>query len=141
MMDRILFSGRKLGVLKSALAAYAQRGRVHAANIANVDTPGYRAKEVRFEDDLRLALRTQPAGLMARTDQRHVAPIGDMPRGRTELREAESSLTTNGINNVEIDREMADLAANTLRFDVAAELVARTYRGMKSAIRGRPGSA
>ena len=141
MIGRILFSGRKLGVLKEALAAYAERGRVHAANIANANTPGYRAKEVRFEDDLRLALRMQSAGCMERTDARHLTTSGELPGGRVEPREAESSLTTNGINNVEIDREMADLAANTLRFDMAAELVARTYRGMKSAIRGRAGSA
>jgi flagellar basal-body rod protein FlgB len=141
MIDRILFGGRKLSVLKGALAAYAERGRVHAANIANADTPGYRAQEVRFEDDLRLALRTQSSGRMERTDARHLGPTGELPRGRVQPREAESSLTTNGINNVEIDREMADLAANTLRYDMAAELVARAYRGMKAAIRGRPGSA
>ena len=90
MIDRILFGGRKLGVLKGALAAYAERGRVHAANIANADTPGYRAQQVRFEDDLRLALRTQSSGRLERTDVRHLGPSGELPRGRVEPREAQS---------------------------------------------------
>lgn len=141
MIDRILFSGTKLQVLKTALDAYAQRGKVHAANIANAETPGYRAREVEFENDLALALRSADQGRLETTQARHLSPAGQLPRGEVTYRNPPSAYLENGVNDVQIDREMADLAANTMRFNVAAELVSRAYRGMKSAIRGRPGMA
>ena len=141
MIDRILFSGTKLQVLKTALDAYARRGKVHAANIANAETPGYRAREVQFENDLALALRSADQGRLETTQPRHVSPASQLPRGEVTYRNPPSAYLENGVNDVQIDREMADLAANTMRFNVAAELVSRAYRGMKSAIRGRPGMA
>lgn len=137
MIDRILFGQEKLRVLKSALGAYAERGRVHAANVANAETPGYKAREVRFEEDLNLALRTRGHGHLARTDGRHLPGPSSFPGGEVVARNPTSDVSGNGINDVEIDREMADIAENTLRYTVAAELVARTYSGMKAAIRGR----
>lgn len=137
MIEKILFGQEKLRVLKTALGAYAERGRVHAANVANAETPGYKARELRFEEDLNLALRTRGQGQLARTDGRHLPGPSTLPQGEVVVRNPTSAVNGNGINDVEIDREMADLAENTLRFTVAAELVARTYSGMKAAIRGR----
>jgi flagellar basal-body rod protein FlgB len=138
MIERILFTSEKLSVLKRALDAYADRSKVHARNIANADTPGYRAREIRFEDDLRLALRTGGKGSVERTHERHLGSPGKLPEGRLALRTPSSNWTSNGVNNVEIDREMSDVASNTLRYTVAAELVTRAYEGMRKAIFGRP---
>jgi flagellar basal-body rod protein FlgB len=137
MIDRILFGGTKLGVLKRALDAYADRSRVHAENVANVETPGYRSQEIRFEDDLRLALRTDGSHRMAATNERHIGADSRWPQGRPVARNPVSAWNGNGVNDVDIDREMADIADNTLRYTVAAELVSRAYQGMRDAIRGR----
>ncbi|NNE44633.1 MAG: flagellar basal body rod protein FlgB [Gemmatimonadetes bacterium] len=137
MMDRILFGGQKLNVLKSALDAYADRAKVHAQNVANAETPGYRSQEVRFEEDLRLALRTSGDHQMMTTNPRHVGAGANLPSGTRMTRNPISELNGNGINDVDIDREMADIADNTLRFTVAADLVSRAYSGMRNAIRGR----
>ncbi|TVQ66266.1 MAG: flagellar basal body rod protein FlgB [Balneolaceae bacterium] len=50
-------------LLARAMDTYSLRQRVTAANIANIDTPGYKKKEVKFEDELR---RVQEAGKMSR---------------------------------------------------------------------------
>ena len=138
-MDRILFGARPLAATKQALDIYAERGRVHARNVANAETPGYRAQEVRFEDDLKLALRTQAAGSLERTQPRHLPAADTMPGGRVTARHGSGPWSGNGINDVEIDKEMADIARNTERFTVAAEMVKRTYDGLLKAIHGRPG--
>lgn len=138
MIDRILFSARALTVTKDALDVYAERGRVHARNVANAETPGYRTQEVRFEDDLRLALRTTGEGRLARTNDRHMPADGALPGARVVQRNPGSIWSGNGINDVEIDHEMAEIARNTTRFTVAAEMVRRTYEGLKKAIHGRP---
>jgi flagellar basal-body rod protein FlgB len=138
MIDRILFSSEALRVQKRALDVYAQRGRVHARNVANAETPGYRAEQVRFEEDLQLALRTTGEGRVARTDERHLGAAEDLPRGVLERRNPASAWTGTGVNDVEIDREMADIAANTMRYTVSADLVRRAYSGLRKAIHGRP---
>jgi flagellar basal-body rod protein FlgB len=137
MIEKMLFSEEKLRVLKAALGAYSERGRVHAANVANAETPGYRTREVRFEEDLQLALRTRNGARVETTNPRHLPASAALPEGQVRHRNPTSSVSGNGINDVEIDREMADIAENTIKYTVAAELVARTYAGMKAAIRGR----
>ena len=140
MIDRFLFSSSTLATQKRALDVYAQRGRVHARNVANAETPGYRAQEVRFEDDLQLALRTTGKGSMAATHEKHFGAKSELPAGKLGVRNPSSRWTSNGVNDVEIDREMADIAANTLRYTVSAELVSRAYSGIRKAIRGRLGA-
>ncbi len=137
MIDRILFSSKTLATQKRALDAYAERGRVHARNVANAETPGYRAREVRFEEDLQLALRTTGDGRLSTTSEKHIGHADQLPGGRLEFRNS-SPWAGNGINDVEIDREMADIAANTLRYTVSADLVSRAYSGLRKAIHGRP---
>ncbi|MGQ0720037.1 MAG: flagellar basal body rod protein FlgB [Candidatus Eiseniibacteriota bacterium] len=137
MIDRILFGGTSLNVLKRALGAYSDRAKVHARNVANAETPGYRSQEIRFEQDLRLALRTNGEHRVARTHETHLGPDSEWPQGRLFARHPVSEWNANGINDVDIDREMADVAHNTLRYTVAADLVSRAYRGMRDAIRGR----
>ena len=137
MIDRILFGGTSLNVLKRALGVYSDRAKVHARNVANAETPGYRSQEIRFEDDLRLALRTHGEHQLARTHETHLGPQSQWPEGRLSARNPISVWNSNGINDVDIDREMADVAHNTLRYTVAAELVSRAYQGMREAIRGR----
>lgn len=137
MIDRILFGSRSLVATKQALDVYAERGRVHARNVANAETPGYRAQEVRFEDDLKLALRTTGEGRLARTQERHLPAAGSLPGTRVAARNPPGAWSGNGINDVEIDHEMAEIARNTTRFTVAAEMVRRTYEGLRKAIHGR----
>ena len=138
MIDRILFGQPTLDVTKRALDVYADRGRVHAKNVANAETPGYRAQEVKFEEDLQLALRMNAAGGEVRkTQPNHLGVDGEYPVGRVAARNPESVLTASGYNDVEIDREMSDIARNTMRFTVAAEMVSRAYQGMRAAILGR----
>ncbi|MBZ0267612.1 flagellar basal body rod protein FlgB [bacterium] len=138
MLNDILFSSRTLQTSKNALEVYSDRERVHARNIANAETPGYRSQQVRFEEDLQLALRTSSEGHLATTDPRHVGGGNQLPHGTVEYRKPASEWNTNGVNDVDIDREMADVAQNTMRFTVTAEMVRQAYQGLRKAIHGRP---
>jgi len=138
VLNDILFSGKALATTKRALDVYAARDRVHARNVANAETPGYRSQEVRFEEDLQLALRTDGAGRLETTNERHLGAAGPLPSPRVVARHPQSAWNANGINDVDIDREMADIARNTMRFTVAAEMVRQAYQGLRKAIYGRP---
>ena len=133
-LDRVLFNKTKAPILTAVLDVTQLRQRVIADNIANVSTKGFRRKEVRFEEYLdsfvgkaRVEGRT--------TDPRHIAlPTG---LGSPEVFEPETGLNDSGINNVDIDKEMAKLAENHLFFNVGARLLSGTFDALKKSITGR----
>ena len=61
------------------------------------------------------------------------------PINNPEVFEPETELNDAGLNNVDVDKEMATLAENHLFFNVGARLLAGTFDGLKKSIVGRPG--
>lgn len=134
MISRGIFEGAHLGHLKQALDVYARRHKVVADNITNVETTGYSARELRFEEYLAGA-KMRLKG--ATTDSAHLN-LGqrDLDDSRMDVSETDS-IFDNGINNVDIDREMTDLATNDLSYRLATRLLSMKYQNLRSAIRGR----
>ncbi len=90
----------------------AQRQRLVASNLANLDTPGYRTKDVDFQFEyMSLAPGAQP----------HVI-------------EPQGLVVKNDGNNVSLDREARLLAENALRFNVATSLLRGELRELRKAI-------
>jgi flagellar basal-body rod protein FlgB len=114
-------------VLVRALDALALRQQVTASNIANADTPGFQASQVRFESILQRALSMRPGELsLMRTDPRHLLPGGlDPAQVEPHLVELSSTRMRNDGNNVDIDYEMGLLAETTLRYSAVSEALAR----------------
>jgi flagellar basal-body rod protein FlgB len=134
MVKNALFDQARLSALQQALQAYAQRHRVVSDNIANVQTEDYAAQEFRFEEYLD---RAQHRLQGVKTHSAH------LPVGRRPL-EVESGQVApqqndfdNGVNNVDIDREMADLATTDLSYRLATRLLSMKYRMLRGAITGR----
>ncbi|MBI5059641.1 flagellar basal body rod protein FlgB [candidate division KSB1 bacterium] len=127
-------------VLKKTLDANALRQRTHAQNIANAETPGYRRLAVDFEQQLKQVLDDDIDG-MAQTNPRHMNGNG----ARVELEALAATTRTEpldpnspGINGVNIDLEMAEMAETQLRYLTSLELLKRRYAGIKAAIKGQP---
>jgi flagellar basal-body rod protein FlgB len=134
-----LFDGTKIPVLNRALDAYALRQRVIAGNLANITTPGYKAQSVKFEEELSGALQSGSIPGMT-TDPRHM-PIGGQAATATPVVQTppvgeQADALASGVNNVDLDQEMAELAKNQLRFRFAARLIGDTFRGIQKSIRG-----
>ena len=126
-----------IAALKKGLDAWAMRQRAHAQNIANAETPGYRRVVVDFEAKLREALGGNSSGEIARTNPRHMQLSNpDISQLRPELRREPLDPNGSGVNGVDIDREMAEMAETQLRYLTAVELLKRRYEGLKSVIRG-----
>jgi flagellar basal-body rod protein FlgB len=112
--------------LRAALSGLAARQRVISNNVANVDTPNFKASVVNFEDVLRDAVagRAGPQGgsqaaLNARVSQ---ALVVDDTEGRADG------------NHVDIDREMVQLAETTLSFGALTQVMAARLAIMRSVI-------
>lgn len=107
-----MFLDRTGADLGNALSYFSKRQEVIAANIANLDTPGYKAQDVE-----------QPAnfsGILAGFD--------------ATVRETTGLTVRNDGNNVNIDREARSLAENTMKFNLATQMLRGELRGVKSAI-------
>ena len=137
MMREMLFNQTSMPVIKSTLDAAMLRSRTVANNIANINTPGYRRVEVSFEKELREALdRTKLKG--TRTDEKHLQ-VGkkDLSDVSAKAYKPVDPTLPSGVNNVDIDTEMAKLAEAQIMYNYAVKFGQGIYRKLNSAIQGR----
>ncbi len=134
MIKTGLFDQNHLSTLKKAVGVYARRHQVTAENIANVETQGYRAQEYKFEEYLEGAGRRLQG---FKTHEGHLS-LGrrDLAGTEGETHDAESFFD-NGVNNVDIDKEMTTLATNDLSYRLATRLLSMRYQVLRGAIKGR----
>lgn len=115
-----------VAVATRSLDALALRMRLTANNVANVDTPNFKASEVQFESVLRQALGSSPGTLVAmRTHQQHLLNGSSTAGMEPKIVEASGTSLRNDGNNVDIEREMATLAETTLQFNALTEALSR----------------
>ncbi len=109
--------------LPLAMDVASLRNEVYAHNIANAETPGYKRREVSFEDSFKKAL----AGDELRLKTSRVRHIPNYPVSldgvEPDLTRIKNTYITNDGNNVDIDKEMAALSANTLRYQTLTRLM------------------
>ncbi len=119
-------------VMKSGLDASSARQKAISSNIANVNTPGYKVSKVHFESELEKAL-DKTGRSMVKTHENHLGGA-TASEVRGEIRVSDSiSMDENG-NNVDIDREMVDLAANEIYYSALIEQVNRKLSIMSHVI-------
>lgn len=129
-----LFDQSHLSTLKKAVDVYARRHQVTSQNIANVETRGYQSQKLKFEEYLDGA----DSRLLGRTTN-----ANHLPLGRSQIDRAEASIEDtrstydNGVNNVDIDNEMTDLATNDLSYRLATRLLSMRYQMLRGGISGK----
>ena len=125
--------------LKKTLDAQAMRQRAHTQNIANAETPGYKRVAVDFEDQLKSVLANEQSSTLSTSDPRHMSTGGNgtLEDLSATTHEEATDPTGTGVNAVNIDFEMAQMAETQLRYMTALELLKRRYSSLKSAIKGQ----
>ena len=114
-----LFADRLTGAVEAGLDGVALRQRVIADNIANAETPGFRARRVSFEESL-------AAALAAGTPEAATATVLD------------AGTEPNGVGNtVRLEREVADLVKSGLQYDALVAALNYKLGLLRSAIEGR----
>jgi flagellar basal-body rod protein FlgB len=134
-MIRDLFSST-LDVLHKTLDLRQQRHTVLASNIANAETPGFVAKDVRFEEVLQAAATPPQPVPLRQTHPEHLPHIYPTSIGNVQgtLVATLSDDVGHDLNTVSIDREMAKLMTNTLHYNASAEMLSRAFDQLKRTV-------
>lgn len=106
------------------------RQSVAAGNLANLDTPGYRTKDVQFADVLDGELS---AGIITTTNARHIGPPGGSS-APPEASEASGLAPRRDGNNVQLDRELLGMTKAAGDFNAAQTVLAAKFRLVRYAI-------
>ena len=119
-----------INVLEKAADAANSRNEILSNNIANVDTPNYKRKDVSFENYLEQAL-IGPESLDNRVADvnTHLSDFG----GMTYTDHSTLSYRLDG-NNVDIDTESAYLAENQIRYNALVEQIGQEFSRYKTVL-------
>jgi flagellar basal-body rod protein FlgB len=125
-----------LGFHASAIAVRAERQQVIASNIANADTPHYRAKDLDFAAALRDARNGRSAhATLVRTSSRHMQPPPELNAPEHVVYRTARQPSADG-NTVELDRERAQFASNALHYEANLTFLTMQIKGLLTAIQG-----
>lgn len=119
-------------MLENYLAFCAAKNKVINKNIANVGTKDYKREDVAFKDLLQENINSS----LKTTNDKHLGANNteDVPGGFEVVNDKNSDMAS-GVNNVDIDNEMADLAENSIKYKFAAKKIGTFYRDIQEAIK------
>jgi flagellar basal-body rod protein FlgB len=128
---------KEFGFLHQALGLRSHRQQVLASNIANADTPNYKAKDFDFAAELRRAEggKGGQAGL-AVTNARHLRPAASVPSEVKELFRTDVQASIDG-NTVSMDMERAQFTDNALHYQFLVDRISGKVRDLLLAARGQ----
>jgi flagellar basal-body rod protein FlgB len=122
-----------MGFHQKAMDVRTQRMEVISGNLANANTPGYKARDIDFQKAMQSAQSERNHNL-TRTHENHIK--GTMrPQGDLEYRVPDQPDTGDG-NTVDVQIERNNFLDNGLRYQASIEFMNGKIKGMKKAISG-----
>ena len=123
-----------LGLMGKVLDMQLQRQNVVSSNMANVKTPGYKARSLNFEDELQAALGLDAKGRMSRTDQKHMPAVFDPKGFGPEWERAFKPRIIHGEDRVDLDKEMSIMAKTNLHYSALTSVIRSRFEGLRNII-------
>ena len=125
---------RQIHLTAKVMDLRLQRQNIVTGNIANVNTPGYKARRLEFEDKFQAALDQNSLGKMTRTQPSHMPtnfnPDGFVGEGFDDFRAREIY----GQDSVNLDAEMATNAKNTMMYNALAQVIKKDFSDITKVI-------
>lgn len=122
-----------LGIHEQALTLRTKRAEILANNIANVDTPGFKARDLNFKNVLE-GYESQSLKLRS-THSGHIG-MGDDEYGDPSIQFRVPDQASIDGNTVDAHREKAEYLKNSLQFQAGFRFLNGSLKGLKSALRG-----
>lgn len=111
-------------ILTKLIGFRSDRHRIISSNIANIDTPGYTARDLKFK----MVMAEVTDNRLTKTHEKH------LPSGKSESLKMEIEVIDSG-EKVDLDNEMVNLAENHLRHNLSIEFLSRKFRSINNIIK------
>lgn len=123
------------GIHGDALKLRARRTAQLAANIANADTPNYKAKDIDFQTAMKQAQQANGASTLKRTQHGHMTMSGIAGQQVPMQHRTPSQPSVDG-NTVNVQVEQAEFAKNAVEFQASFNFLNGRIKGLLTAIKG-----
>lgn len=124
-----------LGIHESALYMQSRRAELLASNLANVDTPGYKARDIDFRQAMQAAAGEDGAAHLNKTNSFHMLP-DDETGGLDVLYRQPYQASLDG-NSVEHQVELAAYSDNAMRYLASLRILNNKLNTLRTAIKGQ----
>lgn len=125
---------KAFGVHENAMHLQSRRAQLLSQNLANSDTPGYKAKDIDFKSALKSMSNGNQKASLKTTQGKHIQPQGFF-MGAEELYRNPMQPSLDG-NTVDPHVEMSEFTENSMRYLMTLRFMSGRINGMLSAIRG-----
>jgi flagellar basal-body rod protein FlgB len=123
-----------VGLMSKVLDMQLERQNVVSSNLANIKTPGYKARKLMFEDELQVALGLDAKGKVTRTDRKHIPAVFSPETFGAEWEKTFKPRIIHGEDRVDLDKEMAVMAKTNLHYTALATIIRSKFEGLKQII-------
>ncbi|MAT57544.1 MAG: flagellar basal body rod protein FlgB [Melioribacteraceae bacterium] len=118
-------------LMEKVLDYTSLKNKVISKNIANSNTLNYKREDVEFN-----SLLNGESGKIKATNSKHIGFTENLDSSEMRIIKDETSVNHSGINNVDIDHEMAEMAQNSIMFKFASRKMSSYYKTLQSVIKG-----
>ncbi|MCL2345638.1 MAG: flagellar basal body rod protein FlgB [Desulfobulbus sp.] len=126
---------QNVAVYSQAMNLRIQRHQILASNIANADTPNYKARDFDFAQAMQKAMDGRPnaGGIeLARTAPAHIAGSGQGGAAQLMYRQEVQSAVDG--NTVDMDVERTQIADNAMHYQILTQLIGDKFKGLRNAM-------
>ncbi|HZG15074.1 MAG TPA: flagellar basal body rod protein FlgB [Candidatus Bathyarchaeia archaeon] len=132
-----MINTEQIRMLERSLDAATLRQRTIANNIANMDTPHFKSKQVVFEDLLQQELSGSTPSLQAyRTNSRHIAFGAQAEGPNARIVSNPNGIVQNNGNDVDVEYEMNQLAKNQIWYNGLTQMTNGYFTKIRSVLEG-----
>lgn len=124
------------GIFPQALQLESKRAELLASNIANADTPGYKARDINFKAALQAAQGQGGSLPLTRTSPEHMEPAGSSATNPPVLYQQPLQPSLDG-NTVDLQRNQAAYGENALRYQATLTFLGSRISGLRKALTGQ----
>ena len=128
------FMDKTIKVLSRALDFHSTNHRVISGNLANIDTPGYKPREVLFDEELKRATENNDIRIRA-TNPGHITHPANITGKKFPIQIKKAEM--DGSRELNLDIEMAKMMRNNLLFETSTRLLTKKFKSLRAAIEGK----
>lgn len=124
-----------LGTYEAALQVRTKRAEMLSSNLANADTPNFKAKDLDFQQALRAQMASQDAGTQGVSHMKHMKMDGSIGMNSAMQYRTPTQPSIDG-NTVDEHIEHAEFMSNSLEFQATFTMLNSRFKGLVRAIKG-----